>query len=99
MVLNRSLLPLVLAQLLIQFQKPIIIERTQNNTNLLINETMPPRSSNYNFSNHRNVRAILPNQVNEELDNQFGQFNLLAPDYSSGILHMQEFQLQIFYNQ
>lgn len=79
----RSLLPLVLAQLLIQFQKPIVVEHALavNGSRSIINDTVPQLVNN---SVHRSVRALGGTFSFEEFDNSIRSANLFAPDYSIG---------------
>lgn len=86
----RSLLPLVLAQLLIQFQKPIVVAEHALAVNgshpLLMTDTTSQLSNDSNVAAaaHRSVRAVDEPFSIDEKENSIHSANLFAPDYSIG---------------
>lgn len=83
----RSLLPLVLAQLLIQFQKPIVVEHALavNGSRPLINDTLSTSPLSNDSIVHRSTRALGGQLSFDESDNSIRSANLFAPDYSIGM--------------
>lgn len=86
----RSLLPLVLAQLLIQFQKPIVVTENALAVNgsrpLLMTDTASQLSndSTVGTAAHRSARAVDGPFSIDENENSIHSANLFAPDYSIG---------------
>lgn len=75
----------MLAQLLIQFQKPIITENAlQNATNQLTNATFEAQLDNSTIE--RAIRSIPSDSettINRDVDNLVKKERFIAPDYSS----------------
>lgn len=92
---SRTILPLVLAQLLIQFQKPIIIENpSQNATNQMSNGTFNDYANGTVYPNDtsmenttmidritRNVRSVADNEITKDQEITPIQQNLVPTDY------------------
>lgn len=85
---SRSVLPLVLAQLLIQFQKPIDVPNptaTPNATNDLINDSLAAHLNNVSRFD-RAIRSISADDVPLN-ENGFGRNikeRFIAPEYTDG---------------
>lgn len=74
----------MLAQLLVQFQKPIPVPAV-NNTFLTMTTTIQPfLTDNLNFTNHRSIRSYADGLLHEHIDES--KLNLYAPDNSIGML-------------
>lgn len=75
----------MLAQLLIQFQKPIVIEHALavNGSRPLINDTHT-QLNNDSTTVHRSIRAIDEAFRFDNNENSIQSANLFAPDYSFG---------------
>lgn len=87
------MLPLVLAQLLIQFQQPIITEQANNNaTNSLINDTI---GAQLNRST-RSIPAYQDDLPHNNLGDNFMKDRFFAPDYSGKIVIVLNYSIRIF---
>lgn len=80
------MLPLVLAQLLIQFQKPIVVEQALavNGSRPFVIDDALPQLSNDSTDGHRSARAIDGLFSIDDSENPIHSANLFAPDYSLG---------------
>lgn len=92
-VLVRCLLPLVLGQLLVQFQKPILMEsmialnvnKTALNATMATNSTVPLHRSTRSIPDYSQLRGGNLDGLNDENEKGYYHFKAFA-DHSSGML-------------